>query len=326
MHSTMPSKDDFIALTSEHVYDLVYEKRLNMSLLLNGTRRWYIAEHFDAPPQDNSYFQHYLEQTLAQLSQLLTMLAGHGVYRVFIPVYSWHQPQRNAEAHKFLLKGIQALLGYPALVEAYKRSRWEVRFYGDMSSFPDSFVGALQNPPRYIAGEPEHIVYFGVDGDSPHNHAYEMAYEFGQSVGHAPTRQDMMEMYYGDREIGPLNILVGFSRIYSRMGVPHLLEGEESIYVTAVTPLVMSEYSLRSILHDYLYNRHDVGRDYQHVHPNEIQRLKQFYDANRDTVIGLTQKYEDLVYPKPAIQWPDAMDNPAIEAEINNYPNAAFGD
>ena len=138
MHSTMPSKEDFIGLTSEHVYDLVYEKRLNMSLLLNGTRRWYIAEHFDAPPKDNSYFQHYLEMTLAKLSQLLTILAEHGVYRVFIPVYSWHQPQRNAEAHKFLLKGIQALLGYPALVETYKRSRWDVRFYGDMSSFPDA--------------------------------------------------------------------------------------------------------------------------------------------------------------------------------------------
>jgi len=132
-----------------------------------------------------------------------------------------------------------------------------------------------------------------------------------------------MELYYGDRDIGPLDILVGFSRIYSRMGVPHLLDGEESIYVTAVTPLVMSEHSLRSILHDYLYNRHDVGRDYQNIHPNEIQRLKQFYEANQNTVIGLTQKYEDLIYPIPAIQWPEAMDTPLTEPQ---YPNAAFGD
>lgn len=326
MHSAMPSKEDFIGLTTEHVHDLVYEKRLNLSLLLNGTRRWYIAEHFDAPPKDNNYFQPYLEMTLVKLSELLTMLAEHGIYRVFIPVYSWHQPQRNAEAHKFLLKGIQALLAYPALVETYKRSRWDVRFYGDMTSFPPSFVGALQNPPRYIDGEPEHIVYFGVDGDSPHNHAFEMAYQFGQEQGRPPTREDMLEMYYGDRGLGPLNILIGFSRIYSRMGIPHLLDGEESIYITAITPLVMSQRALRSILHDYLYNRHDIGRDYQHIHPNEIQRLKKFYDANQHTVMGLTQKYEDLIYPTPAVQWPDMMNTPAIEPEFENYRNEAFGD
>ena len=326
MHSTIPSKEDFTLLSLDHIHDLVYEKRLNMSLLLNGTRRWYIANCFDAPPTDNSYFPQYLEFTLIKLAELLTMLAEHGIYRVFIPVYSWHQPQRNAEAHKFLLKGIQALLGFPALVETYRKTRWDVRFYGDMSTFPATFAGALQNPPRYISGEPEHIVYFGVDGNSPHSNAFAMAHEFSQQHGHAPTREDMMHLYYGDRDIRPLDILVGFSRIYSRMGIPHLLDGEESIYVTAVTPLVMSELSLRSILHDYLYNRHDVGRDYQDIHPNEIQRLKQFYASNRDTVMGLTRKYEDLVYPAPAIQWPDHMDNPTAEPQIEDYRKTAFGD
>ena len=326
MPSTMPTKEAFNTLSSSHIFDLVYEQRLNLSLLLNGTRRWYIAEHFDGPPKDNSYFPHYLETTLEKLAGLLSLLAEHGVYRVFIPVYSWHQPQRNAEAHRFLLKGIQALLGHPALVNVYRRSSWGVRFYGDMSAFPPEFVGALNNPPVYTEGTPRHIIYFGVDGNTPHNYALNMAYEYGQKYKRPPTRSDMVEMYYGDRSMTPLDILIGFSRIYSRMGIPHLLDGEESIYVTAVTPLVLSQTSLRSILHDYLYNRHDVGRDYQNIHPNEIQRLKLFYKANADTVMGLTQKFEDLIYPVSKVEWPSSIGEPPTPLLLNDFPKAAFGD
>ncbi len=324
--SLTPTKEAFIANTSSQIFDVVYQKRLNLSLLLNGTRRWYLAEYFDSPPKDNSYFPEYLETTLQRLADLLTMLAEHGVYHIFIPVYSWHQPQRNAEAHRFLLKGIQALLGHPALVNVYRRLGWAVRFYGDMSRFPPEFVAALKNPPRYTEGEPKHIIYFGVDGNTPHNYALNLAYEFGQTYKRPPTRADMVELYYGDRSMTPLDILIGFSRIYSRMGIPHLLDGEESIYVTAVTPLVLSQISLRSILHDYLYNRHDIGRDYQHIHPNEIQRLKGFYKANQDTVIGLTQKFEDLVYPVSKVEWPDSIEESATPFLLNDFSNAAFGD
>jgi hypothetical protein len=60
-------------------------------------------------------------------------------------------------------------------------------------------------------------------------------------------------------------------------------------------------------MHDYLCNRHDFGRDYKDIRPNEIQWLKSFYAANQDTVVGLVRKYEDLVYSLPAIHWPEAM-------------------
>jgi hypothetical protein len=117
----------------------------------------------------------------------------------------------------------------------------------------------------------------------------------------------MVELYYGDRNIRPLDILVGHNRIYDRGGIPPLLNAFDRIYTTVVTPLVLSETGLRSIIYDFLFSRQDQGRTYTDINPEEFQRLKQFYEVNRDSVIGLTQRFEDLVYPVPAPIWPEEM-------------------
>src|SRR6059058_2635588 len=92
MPSYIPTLDEFLSWPSNAVRDIVYPQSLSISLLLNGTRRWYISQHFDTPPKDNSYFPHYLETVLIRTAQLLSMLSEHGLRRIFIPVYS--EPQK----------------------------------------------------------------------------------------------------------------------------------------------------------------------------------------------------------------------------------------
>jgi len=101
--------------------------------------------------------------------------------------------------------------------------------------------------------------------------------------------------------------MIGFSKLYVRPGIPPLLEGKDRIYTTIVTPLVLTQRALRRILYDYIYNVQDPERSYSDVHPEEIQRLKRFYEANEETIMGLTKKYEDFVYPLPGPTWPSEM-------------------
>ena len=303
MHSMMPTREEFLSYSVEMIYKIVYEQRISMSLLLNGTRRWYISTYFDAPPTDSSYFPHYLETSLCKMADLVTLLVKHGVYQIFMPAYSWHQSpenpgaKRHPEAHKYLIKAIESLAGHHKLADAYRRANAALHFYGDMATFEPAFVKSLRTPPVYYQGNPNHYIYYGIDSYNPHNYGLQLAYEFGIQHGCPPTWEDMLELYYGDRNLRPLDILVGFSRFYSRMGVPYLLDGEESIYATAVTPLVLTQESLRTILYDFLYNKSDRGRDYQFIKPNEIQKLKEFNRVNQNTVLGLSQKSEGLVYP-----------------------------
>jgi hypothetical protein len=321
MAAWIPDRDRFLHLPTRQIYAQVYPQKLSVSMLLNGTRRWYITEHFDAPPKDNSYFPHYLETVLNRQADLLRLLAEHGIYRVFIPVYSEHQTQRHPEALKYLLKGIQTLVQHPKLIEVYREYAWGVRFYGDTSHFPEDFAARLRNSPAFCDGEPRHYVYYGVDGGNPHNYALRLAHEFSLKHQRPPTWEDMLAAYYGDSTIRPIDILIGFNRIYSRMGIPHLLDGEESIYITVVSPIVLSALGLRAILHDHLFHRHDIGRDYQYIHPREVRRLKQFYAANRNTILGLTEKFDDLVYPASQVNWPEGKGD-----LITDLREAASGD
>jgi len=142
----VPSLDEFTQFSDEQVAEFVYPHQLGVSLLINGTRRWYVSEYLDTPPTDDSYLMHYLHVVLERLAELFTLLASHGIYRVFIPVYSEDQKQRHATAHQYLMQGIAGLSSHPDLIATYHQMGYDVRFYGDMAHH---FRGGPSLPWRY---------------------------------------------------------------------------------------------------------------------------------------------------------------------------------
>jgi hypothetical protein len=237
----------------------------------------------------------------------LALLAEHGVTYVFLPSYSEAQEARHPEVRKYLLRGLQALTSYRHLVKVYQHYHYDVRFYGDPGALPADVAKTLTAPPRFT-DTPEHIVYYGVESGNPHDYIFQLSHAYSQHTGRAPTWEDMLEIYYGNRSLRPLDILVAFNRIYARLGIPPLLDGNDRVYATVVSPLEMTQSALRAILYDRIYNTQDVGRDYLDLKPEQLNRLKTFFNANRDTVIGLTQKYDGLTFPLPAPHWPAEMD------------------
>jgi hypothetical protein len=295
--STVPSLNDFMKLSDAEVFELVYPHQLGVSLLINGTRRWYVSEYMEAPPEDDSYLLHYLQVVLDRLGELYTLLAANGVYRVFIPVYSEDQKQRHVTAHHYLMQGIAALSSNPQLIETYHRMGYDVRFYGDMAQHFRGDMEEAMNAAGPRQARPRHYLYYGASSNSPYNHLFELVSQFSAVHSRPPTWDEMVELYYEDATMKPLDILIGFNRIYARMGVPALLDGAEQIYTTLVTPLVLSQKSLRNILYDYLFHQHDAGRDYKDIRATELHRLREFYTSHQDTIIGLSRKHENLVYP-----------------------------
>ena len=55
MTSATPSLEAFLALPTPVIHEMVYPKQLSISLLLNGTRRLYLAQHYESPPTDYSF-------------------------------------------------------------------------------------------------------------------------------------------------------------------------------------------------------------------------------------------------------------------------------
>lgn len=304
------SREEFLQLNTYEVAEYVAPHELSISLLLNGTRRAFIAEHFDNPPADFGYLKACLEDILVNMSRILAMLAEHGIYRVFLPSYSEDQVNgRHDEAYKSLIYGLKSLTRHPALTQVYSDYDYEVHFYGDMSYLPDDMLDNMAHPPQFYNDDPQFHVYYGIDGGNPHEYILKLAYLFSVAEKRPPNWEDMLKLYYGSSDIRPLNILVAFNRIYARLGIPPLLDGQDRIYATPVSPLKITQTALREILYDYIFNTQDRSRSYIDIHPDEIQRLKQFYDSNKDTVIGLTKRYDDLVYPISNLKWPNIMND-----------------
>lgn len=299
---------EFLALPTEEVHKLISPHKLSISLLLNGTRRLYIANHFDTPPTDYSYMADCLDDILTNIGRILVLLAELGIHRVFLPSYSEDQEERHPVARKFLLKGLEGLVEHPAVLEAYHKMNYSVRFYGDMAYLPPEITEKMREFSKTHAAENDYYVYYGIDGGNPYTYLLQLSHEFSMKHKRAPQWEDMLGLYYGDKTLEPLNILVAFSRIYARLGIPPLLEGNDRIYATAVSPLAITDTAVRSIIYDYVFNTQDRGRDYINFDPDELRRLKAFYAANQDTVIGLTRKFRGgICYPQPTINWPEEL-------------------
>jgi hypothetical protein len=317
-----PSEADFLAMSDEEVRALVAPRRLGISLLLNGTRRLFLATRFDAPPRDLAYLPECLDFIHRSMADLLQLLVRHGLFRVFLPSYSADQRERNPQAHRYLVEGIRLLTRHPALVEAYREAGMAVRFYGGVDELPEPARPHVA-PVDYHEGHgrPRAFVHYGIDGGDPHRHVFELAYALGTELGRAPTREEVVERYYGEPDVDRLDILVAFNRTYARLGIPPCLDGRDRIYTTVVTPLVLTAPMLRRILYDHLFHSQDRGRDYLDLGARQHERIKSFYAGNRETVMGLTTELDGLCFPKPSVRWPRELMEAALQGERDDDPS-----
>lgn len=315
---TPPSEAEFLAMSDEQVRRLVAPRRLGISLLLNGTRRLFLATRFDAPPRNLAYLPECLDFIHRSMADLLQLLARHGLFRVFLPSYSADQRERNPQAHRYLVEGIRLLTSHPALVRVYREEGMAVRFYGAVDQLPEPARPHV-SPVDHHEGEgrPPVFVHYGIDGGDPYRHVFQLTFELGQTLGRAPTREEVVERYYGEPDVGRLDILVAFNRTYARLGIPPCLDGQDRIYTTVVTPLVLTAPMLRRILYDRLFRSQDRSRDYLDLGARQHERIRSFYARNREAIMGLTTQIDGLCFPTPSIRWPRELQG-ALSGELDD--------
>lgn len=317
---TLPTEAEFLSMSDEEVRAIVAPRRLGISLLLNGTRRLFLATRFDAPPRDLAYLPECLDFIHRSMADLLRLLSRHGLYRVFLPSYSSDQRERNPQAHRYLVEGIRLLTSHPALVRTYQDEGMAVRFYGGVDELPEPARPHVA-PADFGEGPPRAFVHYGIDGGDPYRHVFQLVYELGAMYGRPPTREELVTVYYGEPDVGRLDILVAFNRTYARLGIPPCLDGQDRIYTTVVSPLVLTAPMLRRILYDHLFRSQDRGRDYLDLGPRQHQRIKAFYAQNRETIMGLTTQLDGLCFPSPSVRWPRELMDDALAGERDDDPS-----
>ncbi|MDX1838559.1 hypothetical protein DIZ81_11375 [Legionella taurinensis] len=299
-------------MSESEVFELVYPRQLNLSVLLNGTRRWYLTQQFEKPPEAELNHAELLDLILINMADLFKSMAHLGVYRIFAPAYSKVQPFRDKPAHKSLLNGIVNLHRHEALLALYQQMEFKVYFPGDLSFLPETKAQEMKQFSKSTLKNKRHVLYYDLNYQNSYNYLFKLAYDFSQIHHRPPTWEDMVELYYDDKALGELNILICNGRFYGRTGIPPLMGNlsSERIYATAVSPLLMTPTVLRRILYDYLYVNPPQGVHYRDISQDDLLRLKVYYEANKDKLLGLTQEYGQFIYPLEELVLPNAFFNP----------------
>lgn len=298
MKLSVPSLDEFLEYPAEKIADLVRASRPKTVVFpFNGTRRWFLLEHgqesFENPAQA------YIDLTANAYIRVYKLLFDHGLDTVVAPVFGGEIMNRGDEYMQQIAVGMSLLAEYPAFLSFYRDYDVAVHFYGDYRrQLADTTCGFIPDLFDAVAKQTQsnhkNRLFFGVFGTDATEAIAKYSVEFHRQTLRTPTRQELIEWYYGDT-IEKADIFIGFEK-FNVFDYPLLGWGEESLYYTAAPSLYMTAHQLRRILYDYLYFRPVQDPDYSTMPNEDFESMRRCYTTNREETFGVGEMRGGIWY------------------------------
>lgn len=280
--------ETFATLPTAEIAELMRKDRARTCVFpFNGTRRWFMLEHAHEITED--FTKQYIETTSQAYISTYKLVFDHGIDTIVAPVFGGELFSRGEEYMREIGTGMSLLATHPAFVEFYKEHDIRVHFYGDYRKQLDgtSYTYICDNFDEITKNTAHHKtrrLFYGVCADDATSAIAELSVKHFQSTGKAPTRNELIEMYYGE-SIEKADIFIGFEK-FNVFDYPMLGWGEESLYFTVAPSLYMNEPLFRKIVFDYLFLRPVEEIDYPAMSDADIKYMHQYYHANREEVFG----------------------------------------
>ena len=281
----------FLNLPTEEVASIVRASGSKVCVFpINGTRRWFTLEYGDQEWADP--IAAYMDITGKRHIELYKLFFDHGIDTLVTPVIG---PEilatRNAYMQKIGVDGLARFATHPDFLSFYEEHCVRARFYGDyrkylggtpyesLSATFDGLIDTTRQNNRFR-------LFFGAFADNLNatQTVAELSVKYFQEHGEVPTREKIIEMYYGEY-VGKANIFIGFDRL-AVFDYPLINWGEEDLYFMVAPSLYMDEQHLRVILFDHLFTRRTKELEYEDASPEDLQWIKRYYYLNKDIVLG----------------------------------------
>ena len=194
----------------------------------------------------------------------------------------------------------------PTFTDFYERYDVRVRVYGDARCFfqdtpYEEALDAFDVLARRTADHRRHRLFFGVCAHDPAEAVAEFGAQFHQAHGHAPSKRQIVEAYYGEY-VDPVDLFIGFDKL-SAFDMPLVATGAEDLYFTVSPSLYLTQRQLREILYDHLYARRGEP-DYSEMSARQRDLMRDFYQANMERTLGVGTEQGGVWYPLPQVKPP----------------------
>lgn len=283
---------EFLELPRVEISKLVRQSGSKVLVFpINGTRRWFAMEHGDQEFSDP--ITAYMDIAQTRHIEIYKMIYEHGVDTLISPMVG---PEILATRDEYMDKiggdGLARLARHEEFLEFYEKYGVRVHFYGDFRErFKDTYFEYLLELFESISEKTKNNskfrMFYGLFADNLNstNRVSDYSVKYFKEHGRIPTREEIVSMYYGEY-VDKADIFIGFDR-FAAFDYPLLSWGEEDMYFTTAPSLYLDDKELREILYDHIYTRRAKEIEYMSEEDALINPVKDFYQMNRSTVLGV---------------------------------------
>ncbi len=303
--------DDFMQLPTPQIARLVHEQGVQTCAFpINGTRRWFLLEQPNLTTD-------FLEANLQAHLHIYRLFFEHGIQTLMTPVFGPDLLQRGPEYLALTIRGLHALASHPDYVAFYQACDVQVRFYGDYLDYlpRDQYadlIAALEDIQQQTQNHSTHRLLFGLFAHDATETLARLSVAHYQQHGSTPSKGDLIQAYYGV-PLAPLSFFLGFDK-FTMFDVPLVTTGAEDLYFTVSPSLYLTETQLRAILYDHMFTRRLQERDYNDLSAYDTAMMRDFYEANMESVIGVgrRQQHGNYWYPLPQVRLTSEFDDESV--------------
>lgn len=302
---------EFLELSPGEVAEIVRAQGPNVCVFpINGTRRWFVLEYPEVAAEGIT--TSYLRISGRRHIELYRLFFDHGIETLLTPIFGPDILRRDESYRELLEEGLAWFATNDDFLAFYQEYDVRVRVYGDFARHLENTVyehvlEAYRDLEARTASNRSRRLLYGVCAQDASESVAKIAIEFSKRRGRHPTREEIVEAYYGEY-VDPVDLFIGFDRP-AAFDMPLLALGSEALYFTIQPSLYVDAPTLKSILHDYLYARQVDDGNYSHLSTEDWEAMRQFYAANHSRVIGLGKKHpsSSFWYPTPQVNLPSSI-------------------
>lgn len=291
-------RDKFLNLPDEEVAKIIRTGGSRVCVFpFNGTRRWFLLEYGRA--FDGDAAQNYIELTTQGYINTYKLVFDHGIDTIVAPVFGGEILNRGDEYMREIGASMELLATHPAFLDFYETYDIRVHFYGDyrkqLSKTPYANIcNAFEEITDKTAQNTKRRLFYGVWADAATETIAELSVKHFQQTGRIPTRQELIEQYYGEY-VEKADLFIGFEK-FNVFDYPMLGWGEESLYFTVAPSLYLSDCQLRNILYDFVYLRPVQDPDYFTMPDEDFENMRRHYELNREATFGVGEMRGGIWY------------------------------
>jgi hypothetical protein len=307
------SEADFLNLTDDEVVAIVQKigRPKVVVLMPDATRRTGIIYKRMKP--DSADFENILFDYLSEpFTNLAKIMYNQGLKTLFIPGFTHGNLQRGKRYVKALINtGVKSILNDDYWLDFYRDFQVNVNFYGDFQFIKnmveaDDFTNLImwcEEVKKLTRHNRKRTFYWGFACSSTleYERLAKISIDFYKEFNEYPDRKKLIKLYYG-KSIDNVDIYIRPGEVRDSDCQPPIIGGLSQLYFPVVPLTELDPDFYRRILFDYLYNRIITYSKKSYFdsdfYDNKLDQLSEFYNNNKNEIIGLGNRIGKFWVPK----------------------------